>query len=139
MANSDCVFCMIVNGEVPSFRIHESDDFIAVLDISQLTEGHTIVIPKVHYKTIWDVPDIGGYFEVVKKVGNHYRGLGYKYVDTLTFGRMVPHAHVHVVPHNGDSEDWKHALRVIGEFQQDSSRYPSQKEGEKLVEKFKLS
>ena len=136
MKKSDCIFCKIISGEIPSCKIHEDDEFLAILDIAQFTEGHTIVIPKEHFDTMWDVPNIGEYLAFVQKVGNHFRGLEYKYVDTLTFGRMVLHSHVHIVPHNGDSDDWEKALQVIGEYQQDPSRHPNNDKGKKLIKKF---
>ncbi len=133
----ECIFCKIVKGDIPSYKIAENDKFLAFLDISQFTEGHTLVIPKEHFEFIWDVPNIGEYFEFVKKVGNHYREIGFKYVDTLTFGRMVNHAHVHLVPHNGDKE-WSKALHGLHLLQIDQNRRLTPEKGKILVEKFKL-
>ena len=50
-----CVFCKIVNGEIPSFKIYESDHALAFLDISQNTVGHTLVIPKKHFENIFEL------------------------------------------------------------------------------------
>ncbi len=136
MKKSDCVFCKIVSGDIPSYKIHEDDEFLAILDISQFTEGHTIVIPKKHFDKIWDIAGIGEYFAFVQEIGNHFRDLGYKYVDTLTFGRMVSHSHVHVVPHNGDNDDWNRALNVIGNYQKDDSRHPDNEKGKRLMKNF---
>ena len=91
MLKDDCIFCNIIKGIVPSLKIHENDKYLAILDIAQFTEGHTIVIPKDHIEFVWDAPQIGEYFEFVKKIGDHYRELGYSYVDVLTFGRLVHH------------------------------------------------
>ena len=132
----DCVFCKIVKGEIPSYKIHENDKFLAVLDIAQFTRGHTIVIPKGHYENIWNVPNVGEYWEFVQKVGNHFLSKGFKFADTMTFGRMVLHSHVHIVPHNGDDVDWKRALNVIGRYQQDGSRRIDNNIGEKIAEEF---
>lgn len=138
MTENDCVFCKIVSGDIPSYVIGETDEYRAMLDIAQFTEGHTIVIPKQHYETIWDVPNISEYFEFVKKIGNHFREKGFKYVDTMTFGRMVRHAHVHVVPHNGDCSDWEKALKVIGEYQIDSNRHPTMEEAQKVLDRYSI-
>jgi histidine triad (HIT) family protein len=132
----NCVFCKIVAGEIPSFKIAENEKFLAILDIAQFVEGHTIVISKKHYEFFWDVPNVDEYFKFIKVVGNNFRKKGFKYVDTMTFGRMVSHAHVHLLPHNDDDEDWKKALRGIDEIQLDDGRKLSQKKGEKLVKKF---
>ncbi|HAM37146.1 TPA: HIT family protein [Patescibacteria group bacterium] len=136
----DCIFCKIAKGEVSSFKIYEDDNYFAFLDISNFTPGHTLVIPKKHYRFVWDVENIEGYFKVVQKIANHFRNnLKYTYVDTLIFGRMVPHAHVHVVPHNHDSEDWKNALKGIGELQRsDSTRRLCKEDGERIAEKFRI-
>ncbi|MDD3661892.1 MAG: HIT domain-containing protein [Candidatus Dojkabacteria bacterium] len=139
MLKDDCIFCNIIKGIVPSLKIHENDKYLAILDIAQFTEGHTIVIPKDHIEFVWDAPQIGEYFEFVKKIGDHYRELGYSYVDVLTFGRLVHHAHVHLVPHKGDDPDWKQALSVIGEYQVDPSRRPGADKGEKIAEKFRMN
>lgn len=133
----DCIFCKIVKGEIPSFKIYEDDSYLAILDIAQFTQGHTIVIPKKHFRFIWDIGD-NKYFEVINKIANHYKSLGYEFVDSATFGRMVPHAHFHLIPHNGEINDWRNSLEKIGEMQTDSTRRPSKEEGEMLAKKFKL-
>ena len=139
MRNRDCIFCKIVEGKIPSYKIGETAKFLAILDIARFTEGHTIIIPKTHYETMWDVPYIGEYFDFIQKVGNHFQNKGFRYVDTMTFGRMVAHSHVHLVPHNGDIPDWEKALSVIGTYQTDDSRRLSPEEGTKLVEKYSIS
>ena len=52
-----CVFCMIVDGKIPSKKIYEDNDVLAILDISQATKGHTLVIPKKHYANILEIPN----------------------------------------------------------------------------------
>ena len=135
----DCIFCKIIAGEVPSYKIYEDADFYCFLDISQFVEGHTLVVPKQHFTYIWDVPNIAEYFKVVQKVGQHFlKDLGYKYVDTMTFGRIVPHAHVHVLPHNGDNAEWDAALSKLGDFTQDQKRRLTKEKGEILAKKFQF-
>ena len=135
---SDCIFCKIINGDIPLFRVYEDNKYIAFLDISHFTEGHTLVIPKKHVTFIWDVENIGEYMEVVKKIGNHYRDIGYKYVDVMLFGRDVPHVHVHVIPHNGDDADYNNALVEIGKMQSDPARRLDKETGLNIAQKFKL-
>jgi len=135
----DCIFCKIVKGEIPSYKIYEDDEFLAFLDISKFTRGHTLVIPKKHYRFVWDVENIQGYAKAVKKVCEHFnKDLGYKYVDTLSFGRMVPHAHMHLVPHNNGEGGWEEALTSIGKMQLDETRRLTPKEGERVAKEFKL-
>jgi histidine triad (HIT) family protein len=122
----DCIFCKIIKGEIPSYKIAESDKFYAFLDITQFTKGHTLVIPKDHHEFIWDIPNVGEYFEFVQEVGNHFREIGYKYIDTLTMGRQVPHSHIHVIPHNGESNEWADALSGIVRLQTEEDRRPKE-------------
>lgn len=133
---SKCIFCRIVSGVVPCHTIAESKDYIAFLDRAPLTEGHTIVVPKIHCETIWDTSEIGMYYQFVQDVGNHFRSKGFTYVDTMTLGRMVPHAHVHILPHNGDGSDWNTILEKIGELQCDSDRFLSPQKAGILSRRF---
>ena len=134
----NCIFCKIIKGEIPAFKVYEDSKYLAFLDISQFTEGHTLVIPKKHTQFIWDVDNIGEYMELVQKVGKHYKNLGYNFVDVMVFGRDVPHAHVHVIPNNDNSVDYYEALSMLGNLQSDLSRRPDKDKGEKLVTKLKL-
>jgi len=97
----DCIFCQIVAGKIPCFKIYEDDSFLAFLDINPWVEGHTLVIPKKHYRWVWDMPEeeVGRYFQVVSKVANHYRKvLGEEFVMSWIYGWEVPHAHIHLFP-----------------------------------------
>lgn len=134
-----CVFCKIIEGDIPSYKIAENDKFYAFLDITQFTKGHTLVIPKEHHEFIWDVSNVGEYFEFVQKVGNHFRDIGYKYVDTLTMGRQVPHSHVHLIPHNGESNDWGDALSCVVRLQADEERRPNEEEMKATQEEFQMN
>lgn len=136
MEDSSCLFCKIVSGRIPCYIIHEDEHFLAFLDLAQFTEGHTIAVPKIHATSIWDVPNIGDYYAFIQKIGNHFKRIGFQYVDTMSFGRMVPHSHVHIVPHNLDSIEWKNALSVLGGYQHDPSRRPTPDKGAELVKKF---
>ena len=57
------VFCKIINGEIPSFKIYETEDLIAFLDISQATKGHTLIVPKKHYENLLALDE-----ETLKKI-----------------------------------------------------------------------
>jgi histidine triad (HIT) family protein len=132
------IFCKIVEGEIPCYKIAENDKYLAFLDISQFVKGHTLVIPKKHNHLIFDVPDVGDYFEFVKRVGNHFRELGYKYVDTISMGRQVPHAHIHLVPHNNGENDWIKALKPIHILQTDDKRRPDSNEMKIIQKQFQI-
>jgi len=95
----DCIFCKIAKGEMPCHKIAEDDDFIAFLDIKPFTVGHTMVIPKKHYRWTYDVPNFGEYWEFVKMVTQKInQGLKPFFVTYLTMGMQVNHAHVHIIP-----------------------------------------
>lgn len=95
----DCVFCKIIAGEAPSYKIYEDNDFLAFLDIRPLNPGHTLVIPKKHCRWVWDVEDIGKYYKVVQKIAVAIKkALETEYVASFVFGGEIPHAHVWLVP-----------------------------------------
>ena len=95
----DCIFCKIINGEIPSYKIYEDDNFFAFLDINPLNLGHTLVIPKKHERWVWDVENIGEYFEVARKIAvAQKKAFGIELVVSLVVGEEVPHAHIWLVP-----------------------------------------
>ena len=95
----DCVFCKIVDGKLPSYKVYEDEKYMAFLDKFPRNPGHVQVIPKQHYKWVYDVPEIGEYFKFVNKVVDGIRrALNPRLVHLITIGDEVPHAHVWVVP-----------------------------------------
>jgi len=100
--NKNCLFCKIINKEIPCHLIYEDDFFLAFLDIRPLNKGHTLVIPKKHYRWVWDV--LEEYSLVVNKLANTLKKtLETDYVQSLVMGDEVPHAHIHLIPRfNGD-------------------------------------
>ena len=66
--DKNCIFCKIVAGAIPSHKVYEDDKFLAFLDIHPLAPGHVQIIPKNHYRFVWDVPNAGEYFEITKKL-----------------------------------------------------------------------
>ena len=93
-----CLFCKIINGEIPSYKVYEDENFLAFLDIQPSVKGHTLVIPKTHYRWTYDVPNFGEYWQVVKKVGEKVTGaMQGNWMNFVTHG-VVPHAHIHVLP-----------------------------------------
>lgn len=96
---NDCIFCKIVKGEIPAYKVYEDDKFLAFLDVRPLNQGHTLVIPKEHYRWVWDHPDIGEYYRVVGQVARAIKkAFDTDYVVSLVLGEEVPHAHVWLVP-----------------------------------------
>src|SRR5438477_2730939 len=96
---NDCVFCKIVKGEIPSHKVYEDKDFLAFLDINPQSPGHTQVIPKTHYRWVWDVPNVGEYFEVVRKIAKaQQKAFQTDFILSKIVGDEVEHAHIWVFP-----------------------------------------
>lgn len=100
---TDCIFCEIVAGNMPSYKIYEDEKYLAFLDIFPLVEGHCMVIPKIHIEWVWDYDKVGEYFEVVTKVARHYREITGEGVRSNIYGWEVPHAHIHIKPGKVDT------------------------------------
>jgi len=127
----NCIFCKISNSELPCTKIYENDDFIAFLDIKPLNPGHTLIIPKKHYRWVWDVEDICGYFTVVQKIAKAIKkAFDTELVASLVFGEEVPHAHVSLVPRLPD-DGHDHAINL------DLHKQISDEEMQEIAEKIK--
>lgn len=107
-----CVFCKIVNGEIPSFKIYESENTMAFLDISQNTVGHTLVIPKRHIENIFDLDEETSkelFVSVTKTAKILKEKLGIENANLLNnngalAGQVVNHYHIHIIPRYGNDE-----------------------------------
>jgi histidine triad (HIT) family protein len=106
----NCIFCKIVRREIPAQIVYEDENFIGFLDIHPQSPGHTQVIPKKHYRWVWDVANAGEYFEVVKKIALAQRkAFDTDWVLSKIVGDEVEHAHIWVFPNNkveGDAQDF---------------------------------
>ena len=71
MRDDNCIFCKIANGEIPSKTIYEDDKFRVILDLSPAAKGHSLILPKNHYKNILELPDetVSEVFVLAKKLG----------------------------------------------------------------------
>ena len=97
----DCIFCKIIKGEVPANKIYEDENFFAFLDARHQAPGHTLIVPKEHYRWVWDVPNIAEYFEVVRKIALAQRkAFNVEMIHSVVYGEEVPHAHVSVSARN---------------------------------------
>lgn len=99
MIDANCIFCKIVNGEIPSHKVYEDENFLAFLDINPQSPGHTQVITKKHYRWVWDIPNVGAYFEVVKKIAQaQQKAFETDFILSKIIGDEVEHAHIWVFP-----------------------------------------
>lgn len=101
-----CVFCKIIKGEIPSKKIYEDDDVLAILDISQATLGHTLVLPKKHYENLFSIEN-NDYLKVMDKVKMLAKAItsalnasGCNILNNCgeLAGQSVMHFHVHIIP-----------------------------------------
>lgn len=95
----DCIFCLIVSGKIPCYKVFENEHFLGFLDIFPVVEGHTLVIPKKHFRWVHEVEEFGKFWEAAQKVARaQIKGLKASTVVFATAGFQVPHAHIHVMP-----------------------------------------
>jgi histidine triad (HIT) family protein len=97
------VFSRIVSGEIPSHKVYEDEEFLAFLDISPLTMGHTLLIPKKETDYLFDIetPDYLKLMETAKRVSEVIKKVcACKRVGVAVIGLEVPHAHIHLIPIN---------------------------------------
>ncbi len=110
----DCVFCKIVNSDIPSMKVYEDEHTLVFMDIAKDVDGHMVAIPKKHVKCILDcdAETLGCLMTTVKKIANHcVENCGYDGVNLLnasdeSAGQSVPHFHIHIIPRkHGDGID----------------------------------
>jgi histidine triad (HIT) family protein len=134
--STNCIFCKIVAGEIPSTRVYEDADTLAFMDIGPVIKGHTLVIPKHHYDPITKTPVLARLMKVVQKIAQaQMNGLKADGVNVLNAngtaaGQQVPHIHFHVVPRfKTDGHHWNWAAK----------KYDSMEEMKKLADEIKKS
>ena len=117
MSEENCLFCKIVRGEIPSYKVYEDENFLAFLDINSQSPGHTQVIPKDHYRWVWNVPNVGEYFEVARKVALALeKAFNTDFILSKIIGDEVPHAHIWVFPDpsvQGNKKDFEENAKKI--------------------------
>jgi len=103
---SDCVFCKIITGDIPSHKVYEDDDVFAFLDIQPANPGHALIVTKKHYPTLVETPDeeLGRLFVIAKKVGQAASAAAVAADFNIIVnngpaaGQIIPHVHVHAIP-----------------------------------------
>nr|WP_319400191.1 HIT family protein [uncultured Carboxylicivirga sp.] len=101
------IFTRIINGEIPCYKIAEDDRFFAFLDINPLSEGHTLVIPKEETDYLFDLEDqlLADMMVFAKKVAvAQKKVIDCKRVGVAVLGLEVPHAHIHLVPLQAETD-----------------------------------
>lgn len=106
----DCLFCKILNGEIPSYKIYEDEYAYAFLDIAGDYYGHTVVVSKLHYDNVLDANEdvLNSVMCAVKKIANHYiNNCGFSGVNICSnsgqcAGQSIMHLHFHIIPRKAD-------------------------------------
>ncbi len=106
----ECVFCKIIKGEIPSYKIYENEKIVVILDINPANEGHLLIIPKKHFDNIFDIEE-DDWFEVMRvarKISllfKEYDGLNLLQNNKPQAGQIINHFHLHLIPRvNGDEK-----------------------------------
>jgi len=95
------IFTRIINGEIPCYKVAESEHFLAFLDINPVAKGHTLVVPKKEIDYLFDLDDetLAGLMVFAKKVAKALdKAIECQRVGVMVIGTEVPHAHVHLIP-----------------------------------------
>lgn len=109
MRDENCVFCKIVNGDIPSARIYEDESFVIMLDIGPASLGHALIVPKDHYANIFEMPQelLARSIELAKVWGEKLvkalgaDGLNVVQNNGVSAGQTVFHYHMHLIPRYG--------------------------------------
>ena len=107
-----CIFCSIVNKEIPSSCIYEDDQVMAFLDLSQVTKGHTLVVPKKHYDNLLECDDetLAHLIQVVKmlavRISERLNAQGVNVLNNTheAAGQTVNHLHFHIIPRYSEND-----------------------------------
>jgi histidine triad (HIT) family protein len=124
MEGKPCVFCQIVEKKIPARIVYEDENFIAFLDIRPLNPGHTLLIPKKHFRWVFEVPNFEEMWKAVKKVTIAIlSALNPISVSYATLGFEIEHAHIWIVPRfdndgHGGAIDWT-AVKEIPDQEMD--------------------
>ena len=137
MTEPNCLFCRIIQGEIPSHQIYEDDNWLAFLDLHPVNLGHALVVPKQHCRNLFDLPanltnKLGPVLQKLAgavKSGTQADGLNVIWNNERAAGQIIFHAHVHLIPRfagddfepwhgSGDEtvDDFLHAQKAIKEI-----------------------
>ncbi len=125
------IFTKIVNGEIPSYKIAETDDFLAFLDVNPNSKGHTLCIPKQEVNKIFDLDEATymGLMQFSRQIALAIeKAIPCKRVGVTVIGLEVPHAHVHLIPLHSmeDARFIQKAMLSVEEFQETVSAIKAQ-------------
>ncbi len=102
----DCIFCKIIQGEIPATKVYEDEKVLAFMDINPLNDGHTLIVPKRHAETIFEIDpqDLIATMKVAQRLAIAIKkalnsdGMIVVQLNNKAAGQMVPHLHIHLIP-----------------------------------------
>ena len=106
----DCIFCKIIKGDIPCMKLYEDDKVLAFLDVNPDSDGHTLVIPKEHYKDIFDIPeDVLSHIysvskDIMKLLEDKLGCNGFSLLQNNGSVQEVKHYHLHIKPYYDDKK-----------------------------------
>ncbi len=111
----DCIFCKIVKGDIPCFKVYEDDRVLAFEDVNPISEGHTLIIPKAHAENIWEISDedLTAIHLASKKVADAIKevltpvGVAALQLNGRGVNQVVMHYHLHLIPRVSGSPELK--------------------------------
>ena len=106
MTDENCIFCKIANGEIPSKTLYEDEQFRVILDLGPATKGHALILPKSHYKNLYELPDetAADVMKLAKKMAAQMTeklgcdGFNLVQNNNEVAGQTVFHFHLHLIP-----------------------------------------
>ncbi len=118
MIDNNCIFCKIANGEIPSKTLYEDEEFRVILDLGPATKGHALILPKSHYKNLYELPEetAGNVMKLAKKMATTMTqklgcdGFNIVQNNNEVAGQTVFHFHMHLIPRYEDDNQritWK--------------------------------
>ena len=109
----DCIFCKIIKGEIPSFKVYEDDKTFAFADINPVSKGHTLIVPKQHARDLWEISDdfLAAVHLTSKKIVNAMKrtlrpdGVACLQLNGSAVNQVVPHYHLHLIPRSSSEPE----------------------------------
>lgn len=128
---TDCIFCKIIAGEIPSNTIYEDEEFKVILDVNPATKGHALILPKTHYKDLYEIDEDAAarVMKLAKRLATHMTevlkcdGFNLLQNNHEVAGQTVFHFHMHLIPRylNAKNDDiliWSHETFTSGEMEE---------------------
>ena len=111
----DCIFCKIIKGEIPCFKVYEDDRVLAFADINPITDGHTLIIPKSHAENLYEISeeDVTAIHLASKKIANAIKialdpvGIAVLQLNGRGVNQVVMHYHLHLIPRAQNAPELK--------------------------------